>query len=317
MPPHLSIVIPVYRAVECLDELHRRLTDALKPLTSDYELILVEDGGEDGSWERMAELASQDPRLKAVKMSRNFGQHYAITAGLDLSSGDWIVVMDCDLQDQPEEIPRLHAKAAEGYDIVMGRRLQRKDTLGRRLSSWLFVRIYNWLGDIKTDGSISNFSISSRRVIDSVLRYRERNRSLPLLLASAGFKSTAIDVEHAPRFAGRSSYSFWKLADFALQCIVSQSDKPLRLSIKAGFALAAFSAALAAWLVLRYFFYGVGVQGWTSIMVLISFFFGLLFANLGIIGLYIGKIFDEVKHRPLYCVETAINVEAPPARWRS
>ena len=148
-------------------------------------------------------------------------------------------------------------------------------------------------------------------MIDNVRRFRDRNRSFPILLEAVGFRRVAVDVEHSARFAGRSSYSFWKLLDFAIQCIVAQSSKPLRLSIKAGFALATLSGCLAAWLILRYLLWGVSVQGWTSIMVLISFFFGLLFANLGIIGLYIGKIFDEVKDRPLYSVETSLNLDAP------
>jgi glycosyltransferase involved in cell wall biosynthesis len=309
--PLISVVIPVYQAADCVDELYRRLVAALTTITTEFELVLVEDGGEDGSWERIAGLARKDARLKAVKMSRNFGQHYAITAGLDVATGDWIVVMDCDLQDQPEEIPKLYARAREGYDVVLARRQVRRDSLPRRFVSWLFIRIYNYLGDIKMDHSISNFSISSRRAIDNVRRFRERNRSFPIFLDAVGFKRVVVDVEHSARYAGKSSYSFWKLMDFAIQCIVAQSNKPLRLSIKAGFALASFSACFAMVLILRYFLYSVAVQGWTSIMVLISFFFGLLFANLGIVGLYIAKIFDEVKNRPLYFVETTLNLDAP------
>ena len=307
----ISVVIPVYKALECIDELYRRLVASVSAITPDFELVLVEDGGGDGSWEKMAEYAARDSRVKAVKMSRNFGQHYAITAGLDVALGDWIIVMDCDLQDKPEEISKLYSKAQEGFDVVLARRHLRVDSAYRRFVSWLFIQIYNWLGDIKVDNSISNFSISSRRVIDNVKRFRERNRSFVIFRDIVGFKRTVVDVDHSARFAGKSSYSLWKLLDFAIQCIVSQSNKPLRLAIKVGFALAAVAAVYASWLVFRYFYFGIALQGWTSIMVGMSFFFGLLFANLGIMGLYLGKIFDEVKNRPLYSVETVMNVDSP------
>ncbi|MEI6534073.1 MAG: glycosyltransferase family 2 protein [Verrucomicrobiaceae bacterium] len=307
----ISVVIPVYKAVECIDELYRRLVASLSAITPDFEMVLVEDDGGDGSWEKIAEYAAKDTRVKAVKMSRNFGQHYAITAGLDVAVGDWIIVMDCDLQDKPEEIGKLYAKVLEGYDVVVARRHLRVDSLYRRFVSWSFTQIYNWLGDIEVDNSISNFSIASRRVIESVKRFRERNRSFVMFRDDVGFKRTAVNVDHSARFAGQSSYSFLKLMDLAIQCIVARSNKPLRLSIKAGFALAGISGVFAAWLIFRYFYHGVTLQGWTSLMVGMTFFFGLLFANLGIMGLYLGKIFDEVKNRPLYSVEAIMNVDAP------
>lgn len=306
---HLAIVSPVYKARECVDELHRRLVEAASAITDRFEIVLVEDFGRDGSWERMVEIAAGDPRVKLVKMSRNFGQHTAISAGLDVVDGDWVVVMDCDLQDRPEEIAKLYAKAQEGHDVVFARRFERIDSLYRRFVSWAFIKFYNYLGDIRVDNSTANFSIVSRRVVDNLRLFRERNRSYPMFVEAVGFKKTVVDVEHASRFAGKSSYSFAKLLDFAIQCIVAQSNKPLRLSIKAGFSLALASGAYAAWLVFRYFYHGVSLQGWTSIMVLISFFFGLLFANLGVVGLYVGKIFDEVKGRPLYTVECTMNLE--------
>ena len=304
---HLSVVIPVYKARDCLAELHRRLVQALEPITPDFEIVLVEDGGADGSWEVIAGLSAHDARVKGVKLSRNFGQHYAITAGLDHASGDWVVVMDCDLQDQPEEIDKLYRKAQEGFDVVIARRHERSDSIHRKLSSTLFSMLYNYLGDIKVDNTTANFSISSRRVIDYVRQFRERNRSFPIFLSSVGFRRAYIDVEHAPRFTGASSYTLGKLLDFAIQCIVSQSNKPLRLSIRFGFMLSAVSLLYAIYLLARYFVHGAGVAGWTSLMVMTSFLFGLLFSNLGILGLYMGKVFDEVKHRPLYMVEQTIN----------
>jgi dolichol-phosphate mannosyltransferase len=222
--------------------------------------------------------------------------------------------MDCDLQDRPEEIPRLYAKAQEGFDIVFARRVGRTDSLYRRLSSSFFSALYNYLGDIKVDNSVANFSISSRPVIECVRRFRERNRSFPAFLSAVGFRRAYIDAPHAERFAGSTSYTFGKLLDFAIQCIVSQSNKPLRLSIRFGFALACLSVLYGVAILIRYLSSGIAVPGWTTLVVLVSFLGGLGFANLGILGLYLGKVFDEVKDRPLYCVEETVNLQ-PGSRF--
>ena len=306
--PEISVVTPAYRCQACIPELHRRLTESLSRLTDSYEIIFVDDASPQQDWQVIAALAQRDPRVKAIKFSRNFGQHYAITAGLDHASGDWVVVMDCDLQDQPEEIEKLYRKAQEGYDIVLARRHERNDSIYRKLSSSLFSLLYNYLGDIKVDNSVANFSISSRQVMDYVRRFRERNRSFPIFLNEVGFPCAYVDVEHAARFAGKSSYSFARLVDLAIQCIVSRSNKPLRLSIRFGFALAFLSLLFGSVILIRYFIFEANVHGWTSLAVLISFLGGLGFANLGILGLYLGKVFDEVKGRPLYCVEQTRNL---------
>ncbi len=300
----LSIVTPAYKCEACIDELHRRLTAVLPTITDSYEIIYVEDGSPQKDWEIIERLCKKDPRVRGVKLSRNYGQHYAITAGLDRAQGEWIVVMDCDLQDQPEEIPRLYAKAQEGWPIVLARRSDRQDSLYRRAVSKFFTQFYNWLGDIQVDNSIANFSICSRKVIDSVGQFRERNRSFPMFINEVGFARTAIDVQHAPRFAGASSYTFSRLMDFAIQSIVARSNKPLRLSIQFGFLLAAVSLVFGFSILLRFMFVESTVPGWPTLAVLISFLGGLGFANLGILGLYLGKVFDEVKGRPLYIVES-------------
>jgi len=305
----ISVVTPAYRCRECISELHRRLSVVLSGLTDHYEIIFVDDGSPDGDWEVIRDLALRDAKVKGIKLSRNFGQHYAITAGLDHAAGLWVVVMDCDLQDQPEEIPKLYGKAQEGYDIVLARRQERNDSLYRRLVSWLFVQLYNHLGDIKVEYSISNFSIASRQAVDYVRRFRERDRSIQILLSHVGFRHARVNVQRAARFAGESAYTFSKLLDFAIQCIVSQSNKPLRLSIRFGFLLCFLALLLGSLFVVQYFYFGVPVPGWTSLAVLTSFLGGLGFANLGILGLYLGKVFDEVKNRPLYCVEQTCNFE--------
>ena len=306
--PAISVVIPVYKARECLDELYRRLVVALEKITTNFELVLVEDGGGDGSWEKLEAFGANDSRVKAIKLSRNFGQHFAITAGLDNVSGDWVVVMDCDLQDQPEEIEKLYTKALEGYEIVFARRQERQDSFYRKMTSTIFIILYNYLGDIDVDNSIANFSISSKKVISYVNQFRERNRGFPIFLNNVGFRRGLVNVKHSARYSGKSSYSTLKLFDFAIQCIVAQSNKPLRLSIRFGVGLCGLSLLYMTIVIVRYLHSDITVPGWTSIVVLISFVGGLGFANLGILGLYLGKVFDEVKQRPLYCVENTVNL---------
>ena len=302
--PHISVVTPVYGCAASLDELYLRLRKTLEQVSENFEIIMVDDASPDEAWEKIVTLAKDDQRVKGIRLSRNFGQHRAITAGLDFVNGEWIVVMDCDLQDQPEEILKLYQKAQEGYDVVWGQRLERKDSAPKRLSSHLFHLVYNYFTDYDKDSSIANFSIVNKKVIREVRRFREQNRNFPLFVNWLGFKTATIKVEHARRSAGKSSYTFRKLIEMAIDNIVSQSNKPLRLSIKFGFTLSILSILYAIYLIIRYLTWGVPVAGWTSVMVSIFFIGGLLFANMGVLGLYIGKIFDETKQRPLYTIDT-------------
>ena len=305
---HLSVVIPVYKAEKCLEELYARLSASLGSLTEDYEIILVEDCGRDRSWEIICNLAQRDPRVKGLHFSRNFGQHYGITAGLDHCSGEWAIVMDCDLQDQPEEIPKLYQKAMEGHDVVFARRLERKDTFVKRCSSRLFSLVFNYLTEQHSDPSIANFGIYSKQVIKAYCQMRESVRSFPLFIRWLGFEAVAIEVVHAERSAGTSSYTFIKLAKLAINSIIAQSNRPLRISITFGFLMAFASTLAATLLFFRYFIYSIPVQGWTSVMVSIYFVAGLFFINTGFIGLYIGRIYDETKNRPLYVVDEKVNL---------
>lgn len=307
MAPLLSIVSPVYQAEECLPELYRRLVAVAQTITADFELVLVEDGGHDRSWEILAEFAAADPRVKAIKLSRNYGQHYAITAGLDHARGEWIVVMDCDLQDPPEAIPSLYEKAISGFDIVFARRIDRKDSLVKTLPGDLFGLLMTWLTGSPFDRAVANFSISSRKAIDACCSYRERDRAFPTIMHIIGFKLAYVDVAHAERFAGKTSYTFRKLFRFAVQVIVSTSTRPLFLSIRFGAFIAILSLCYAAVLIARYFTSGISVAGFTTLAVLITFLFGLLFMQLGVMGLYLGKVFEESKCRPLYHVAEILN----------
>jgi len=300
--PHLSIIIPVYKAEDCLHELYRRLVPVLEEIATDFECIMVEDCGGDGSWEIICELAQKDPRIKGIQFSRNFGQHYGITAGLDYCNGDWAVVMDCDLQDAPEAIPKLYAKAQEGYDVVLARRIMRKDAAHKLLASRVFYRLFSFLADMDYDPSVGNFRIISRKVIDGCCSMREQLRFFGGMVDWLGFPVAKLDVEHGTRFAGKTSYTFSRLWRLAGDTILAYSDKPLRLSVRLGFAIAGIAFVTGIGFLLYASMSHVPVMGWSSLIISLYFLGGVIIANLGIIGIYLGKTFDEAKKRPLYII---------------
>ncbi|MGD9808144.1 MAG: glycosyltransferase family 2 protein [Deferribacterales bacterium] len=299
---HISVVVPVYKCKKALPELCSRLAGTLSEISEDYEIILIDDMCPDNSWDEIKAQVDSNKKIRGIRLSRNFGQHSAITAGLNYSRGEYTVVMDCDLQDQPEEILKLYKKITDGFDIVFARRSSRKDNFTKRLSSYLFYKIYGFLADNKVDHKVANFSIINRKVLDVFNMLKEKQRSYYLLINWLGFRTASVDVEHAPRTYGKSSYSFAALIGFAIESVVSQSNKPLVISVKIGFISSLFSLLYTVWLVFRYFTYGIPVQGWASVMVSIYFIGGLIIANMGILGLYIGKMFDEIKGRPIYIV---------------
>ena len=304
--PLISVVSPVYGCQKSLTNLYERLSKTLKTLTDDYEIILVNDSSPDNAWDTIKELVLKDDRVKGINLSRNFGQHKAIAAGLHNAHGDWVVVMDCDLQDRPEDIIKLYKKAQEGYEAVFGQRIGRKHSRKKRWASRVFIAVYDYLSDSKTDPTIGNFSIISRKVVDGLKELKEQHHPYTFFVIWLGFKRTYIEIEHAKREIGTSSYNFKRLIQLAMDNIVSQSNKLLRMSINFGFGLAFFSALYAFYIIIKYFVTDETVPGWTSVMVSIYFIGGLLFANLGLIGLYIGKIFDETKNRPLYVIDEII-----------
>lgn len=308
---HISVVIPVYRAESCLDELYRRLKAALETVTRDFEIILVEDCGGDGSWPLITELARRDARVKGIQFSRNFGQHCGITAGLDHCDGDWVVVMDCDLQDRPEEIPRLYAKACEGHEIVVARRGRRSDPLFKRLSSSLYYRVFSWLADMDYDPQAGNYRILSRKVIANYRNMRERSRFFGSLINWMGFPAASIDVQHDERFNGNSTYTFAKLWQLGAETIIAYSDKPLRLAIRLGFFIALCAFLYGIYILLHAMFYGSSVTGWSSLIVSVYFIGGVIIAILGILGIYLGKTYDEAKQRPLYVINHKTFDERP------
>jgi polyisoprenyl-phosphate glycosyltransferase len=307
--PYLSVVIPVYNAEHCLDELYARLKAALETISNDFEIVLVEDCGRDNSWQAIERLAATDPRVRGIQFSRNFGQHHGITAGLDHCRGQWTIVMDCDLQDRPEEIPRLHAKALEGYDVVLARRGARQDPLLKRITSWLFYKIFSYLADIKYDGETGNFRIMSRKVVSNFCQMREQLRFLGGLVQWMGFPTSSIEVEHSERFEGKSSYTFSKLCKLATETIIAHSDKPLRLAVSFGFMMTLFSFCYGLYTLVHALMYGSAIPGWNSLIISLYFIGGIIIGMMGILGIYLSKTFDETKRRPLYIVRRATFAE--------
>jgi len=306
----ISVVSPVYRGAGCIGELCARLEKTLEKICESYEIILVNDASPDNSWEIIEQLAKKNPGVRGIDLSRNFGQHYAITAGVDNAKGDWVVVMDCDLQDIPEEIVRLYAKAIESdYDTVFGRRVIRKDGFLKRFASRLFYKIFGYFSGTKFDPTVANFSISKRKVVESFKELREQNRSFPYFIDWLGFKKGFVNVKHGDGNDRKSSYTLKKLIKFAFDNIVAYSNKPLWLSIWFGLLISAIAVFYALYLVYRYLHHGITVEGWTSVMVSVWLLGGLIFANLGVLGLYIGKIFNEAKNRPLYVIKTKVGFE--------
>jgi glycosyltransferase involved in cell wall biosynthesis len=313
--PLISVVIPVYKAEGCLIELYRRLKASLETVTIDFEILLIEDRGGDRSWQIISELSIIDKRVLGMQLSRNFGQHYAITAGLDFSKGDWVVVMDCDLQDRPEEIPMFYAEALKGHDIVVGVRATRVDSFFKKLASRIFYKIFDYFTGTTIDNRIGNFGIYSRKVIDSISTMREHGRSFGLFAFWVGFNRIEIEIDRDGRAYGRSSYTFLKSLHLAIDSIVSHSNTLLLLSVKLGFLMAFTSMLIAAWLVVRYQTMDQPAIGWTSLIVAIFFASGLIIGSIGTLGLYIGKIFDQVKGRPLYIVQsTTFNDHSPSVK---
>lgn len=300
--PHISVVVPVYKADHILDELYRRIKAALETISADFEIVFVEDCGGDNSWQMIEKLAAVDPRVRGIQFSRNFGQHYGITAGLDHCHGDWVVVMDCDLQDRPEEIPRLYAKAQEGYDIVLARRGLRHDPLLKRLTSLLFYKVFSYLADIDYDGQSGNFRIMSRKVVANFRSMGEQLRFFGGLVQWMGFPTSSIEVEHAVRLEGKSTYTFAKLWKLASETIIAYSDKPLRIGVRIGFGMASLAFCYGIYILLLALVHGSPIPGWNSLVVSLYFIGGIIIAMLGIIGIYLGKVFDESKKRPLYIV---------------
>ena len=303
----ISVISPAYKCNECIDELYRRLILSLEKITSSFEIIFINDGSPDNDWKIIKEIALKDKRVKGINLSRNFGQYYAITAGLNYADGKWIVVMDCDLQDRPEEIGTMYNKVLEGFDAVFGRRSQRQDTFLKKLFSKIFYKIFDYFTDGYTDSSVGNFGIMKKDLIVNYLNMKEHNRAFTMFIKWMGFDIGYVDIVHSERYLGKSSYNFKKGLSLAFNHIISQSNKPLKLFVKLGFFIASCSIFYGIYIIFKYFLFDIPPTGWTSTIVSLYFLGGIILMGLGVLGIYIGYIFDEVKNRPLYIVKDVIN----------
>lgn len=298
----ISIVSPVYRAETLVDKLVERTISAVSKLTDSFEIILVEDCGPDNSWDKIEENCNKYPQVKGIKLSKNSGQQHAIQAGLDYSQGKYIITMDCDLQDQPEEFYKLFEKAKEGFEIVVASRKDRKDDFMKRSYSKLFYKVLSYLSETKQDETVANFVCYHRVAVDAMARIKDHKRYYPMLQQLIGFNYAKVEIEHAEREDGKSSYSFKKRLNLAVDTILTFSDKPLRLTVKFGVLLSFISICAAVAMVVLYVFSDVQVAGWSSLALLVSFLSGAIISVLGMVGLYVGRTFESVKDRPTYII---------------
>ena len=302
----ISIVSPVYRAEKILPILVSEINLVMERIGEDYEIILVDDRSPDNSWEVMKVLSSQNSKIKSIRLSRNFGQHSAIFAGLTKAKGDWVVVMDCDMQDQPKEIAKLYKKALEGYDIVLGQRENRKDKFLKKLTSKLFYKVFNYLSGANFDNNVANFGIYHQKTIKSILDMKDYVKFFSLFINWIGFKSISIPIEHGEREEGKSTYSVGRLFKQAFNVIISFSDKPLRLFINFGLSISVLSFIVGIYYLYLALTGKIAQPGFSSLILSIWFLSGIIISCIGIVGVYLGKTFDQTKGRPTFIIDEEV-----------
>ena len=303
----ISVVVPVYGCPEALHPLHERLTNTLKKITPDYEIILVNDHCPKGSWNIMQEICAEDKQVVGINLSRNFGQKNATNAGIEYSTGDYVVLMDCDLQDKPEAIEELYHKLQEGYDIVYVARQERKDNFFVKFCSKMFYKVYNYMVEGHFDSDIANYSMVRRQVVDEYCKLPEHNKDFVTILSWMGYRSAIIHVEGEERAEGKSSYNMSRKINLAIDMITFQSNKPLQFFIKLGMAIGFLALCYLVYQVGKYFVDGTAPMGWTSTIAIVSLVGGLQLVSLGVIGIYIGNIFNETKNRKSYFIQEILN----------
>ncbi len=308
----ISVVVTILNQEKIIPELIARLKNSLLPLSADFELIFIDDRSRDQSWKILKAAAKEDKRIKAARMSRNFGQHSALSAGIAMANGNYVVLMDGDLQDEPEVIPRLFkAIQSSGNEIVYVKRINRKDSLLKKFMSRWYAEFFSFLSGMKTDPSVGTFRIMTRLVCESYTRFKEVNKYVGGIFYWMDFESGYFETEHNAREWGRSGYSFSRLMKLAKNGVVSFSNKPLNLAVYLGFISAFGSLILGIYFILRKVFLNVSLTGYSSLIVSIYFTGGIILLVLGIIGQYIGQIYDQSKGRPEYLFQEKINFDQP------
>lgn len=303
--PLLSLVIPCYNEEQVIAETVSRLNNFCAELTDlEVELIFIDDGSQDNTLAILRDHAAQDPRIKVICFARNFGHQIAITAGMDAAKGDAVVLIDADLQDPPEVIHQMIAKWREGYDVVYGTRTARKgESIFKRSSARGFYRLLNKLSDVPIPLDTGDFRLMTQPIVDSLKAMPERDRFVRGMVSWVGFKQIAIPYQRAERFAGKSKYPLRKMLRFATDGILSFSTKPLQMSIALGMLAAFIAMGGIVYAIAMRIFTDIWVEGWTALMIAILFLGGVQLICVGILGEYIGRIYNEVKQRPLYIVE--------------
>ena len=301
--PAFCVIVPVYNEEDNLDTLHERLS-AVHAGAGSWEVVYVNDGSRDRSLQRLQALRRRDPHVAIVNLSRNFGKEIATTAGLDHASGDAVIIIDADLQDPPEVIPDLVAAWRDGYDMVYAQRRHRAgETWLKRTTSNVFYRIMTHVSRVEMPRNTGDFRLMSRRATDAVRQLREYHRFMKGLFAWVGFPCTAVPYDRAPRFAGKTKWNYWQLWNFALEGITSYTVVPLKLATYVGFVVALAALVYGCFVVIRTLLFGNPVAGYPSLLTIVLFLGGLQLMTLGVIGEYLGRVFNETKHRPLYYVE--------------
>jgi glycosyltransferase involved in cell wall biosynthesis len=309
--PSISVVVPVYGCITCLTKLHANLEETFAKNSLTWELIFVDDRDPNEHWEKICDLAQKDPRVRGIRLSRNHGQHLAIWAGLDEAIGEWTVVMDCDLQDDPKIIPDLLETATNKklHAVVVDRGVWSESIL-RRFGSRIFFRLVHLLSGVELK-NIGNFGLYSRKMIDSLLMFNEQEVFLPMMVALTGLKKSVYRVNRSKRADGESSYNFTKLIRLAIVIIIRFSDRPLKISVFIGLSMSLLSVGVSILLVLVWLAGNIEVPGWTSSLLSMWFLSGLILATLGLQGFYLGRIFEEVKKRPRILIEEKTSPSAP------
>jgi len=311
----ISVVVPVYNEEAVIHESYSRLNRVLKGLDEPYELIFVNDGSRDATADIIRSICEADPCVRLIDFARNFGHQTAITAGMDYASGEAVIVIDADLQDPPEVIPEMIAKWREGFDVVYGQRAQRKgETLFKRFTSAAFYRLLQRLTDVDIPVDTGDFRLIDRKVCDALKSVKERNRYVRGIISWLGFRQTGVEFVREERFAGETKYPLKKMLRFAFDAIASFSYKPLKLATYVGLTVSFSAFAYILVVVYQKLFTDTTVTGWASTMAVNLFFNGVVLMMLGIIGEYIGRIYDEAKGRPLYVVREKVNFAKGEAR---
>ena len=305
---HLSVVIPLCDESSLVYDLVSRVKTNVKLITEDFEIIIVDDGSKDNTWNLIEIEAKSEKRIKGLKFSRNFGQHYAITAGLDYSTGEWVVVMDGDLQDRPEVIPTLYEKAIAGFDVVFVSRQNRPEKIYYRIAQRIFYFILKKLSGIEFDSKQANFSIINRKVVEAFKEFSEYSRFYGSTILWLGFNRSFVVADHGKRLSGRPTYTFKNRLKLATDIILSFSERPLKFTIYLGLFISLISLFGSFWIFIRTLKWGYSVVGWASLIVSIFFLSGIILTVLGLIGIYIGRIFQQVKNRPLFVITSQVNL---------